>query len=137
MILVTRALYQSDADRVQVAVVIQTDDGDSAADQVASGSMALLHGDTEIANVVFDATHKYVRYQDDEIDDVGEFYGFFLHPPIQRNMTVKTTVTLYDDNTASTTTPVEVLTDRTALDAQNPALAGRDVSVFPKTPDKP
>lgn len=137
MVLEHQALYEADADRVQVAIVLQTDARVSAADQLKAGTATLQHGATAIATASFTSTHKVVRYEDDVEVDVGEFYCFFLHPPIQRHMKVKVEVELHDGDTAAATVPVTVSSDNSALAAQNPALAGRDLIVYDKEPDKP
>lgn len=113
------AVYHGALDMVQVSAIIAEDWGDSLHSMLKLGKIELLQENVPILEKEF--------VKNDYNEGEEGFYIFFLHPPIQRNMYVKLTVTLRDDRTATKKTSVDFDHEVIKNAANNPMLAGRKV----------
>ena len=126
MILNTRAEYDPHTDSVQVAIVVQNDDASSASDAVVSGDISILSFDEVMFSLQFSRKNKVLWVEDDgSVTDDGQFYAFLLHPPIQRNMSVRTYITLADGTKLEDYTDVRVHEEIDTETWQNKAFSGK------------
>ncbi len=129
MILEAIASYFALPDSIQVAVIVQEDDGTTVAPKVVTGTVAILHGDAAMVSETFTANHRvYWINGTEEPEDRGQFYFFFHHPQVRVNMKARVNVTLADGRTASQTIDIDSTSADIASDVwQNPVLSGRPV----------
>lgn len=141
MIVATRARFFGQTDSIQVAFLVQEDDGTSAAPLVSVGTIDILSGETAVFTEEFTGAHRVLWWEGDQNYDVaedrGQFYFFLHHPQQQRNLNARVTVTLSDGRTATDRVPVDVQQDTDGTDWQNPALSGREQINFEREPDFP
>lgn len=105
---------------VQVAAVITEDDGSSLHDHILEASIKLLHNSNEILV-------KYIESEDYNQKEEN-FYVFFIHPPVKRNMFVLMEVELRDDRTSTVKSAVSFDMDLPYGGiATNPMLSGRAI----------
>ena len=142
MIAAHRAIYHSQSDKIEVAVVLQEDDGTSLSPRLQTGTVTLLHVGNTVRAVTFGPEHVVKQIDEDDENAVtnhGEFYVFFMHPSAQRHLSVKLEVETTDGATITAVTPIEV--DASPLpepnENQNPSLPGHDIIEYPQEVDKP
>ena len=139
MILVCRSAYDGHTDSIQVAVIVQNDDGTSAASEVQSGTVEVLSHGTTMFSEDFNSDHKMIWYDpnDGSEEDRGNFYFFLHHPPIQKDLSTRVTVNLVGDRVLKQKVDVDVDAEPNTHKWQNPALSGRDAIVFDVDPTFP
>ena len=133
MIIVCRAEYDGPTDTVQVAILLQEDDGTSAAPRLRRGTVDYMHRDTVMFTETFEARDVvlWAKNEDDEPEDQGQFFSFLLHPPAQQQLNAKVGVVMMDGEVNESQCPVNIGAPRT--DAyQNPQLPGRDPTRYEK-----
>lgn len=128
MILVCRAEYDGPTDSVQVAILLQEDDGTSASDRLLRGTVEYLHRDTVMEGLTetFDKSNVVLwqNEKEDEPEDRGQFFAFLHHPPAQAQLNTHVSVVMVDGEENEASCPVALGQPRT--DAyQNPQLPGR------------
>jgi hypothetical protein len=127
MILVCRAEYNGRTDTIQVAIMLQEDDGTSASPRLLRGTVEYLHRDAVMFADTFDR-HSAVLWRKDEDDDPvddGRFFSWLLHPPAQQQLQAKVSVVMADGEQQDYLCPVTLAQEKT--DAyQNPQLPGRE-----------
>lgn len=123
MMAVVQGYYTGTKDIVEVGVLLREDDAETSLHkQLKTGSLKLLHNNQTIATVDFDGT----LYNEEH----KQFYFYFMHPPLQKNMGLLLEVELFDGRTTkerASVLPRHLLKSNNQL--QNPSLPGR------KTPD--
>lgn len=138
MILETQARYFGQNDCVQIAIVLQEDDGTSAADKLKTGTVELLHGNTAMFSEELTADHKVLFMDNDpnygDPQDTGQFYFFIHHPAVQGNMNARVSVEMSDSRTASQKVEVDVQHGR---NWNNPAVKGLDPVEFDRDAEFP
>ncbi|MFA5135485.1 MAG: hypothetical protein WC505_06905 [Patescibacteria group bacterium] len=137
MILEVSAEYDAATDVAQVATIVQTDAGVSAADQVESGVVELLQGSAAQYSAAFNYRDVVLIENDGQYSDVGRFYTFVLHPNMQKHMTARCTVTLNNGDTATRVVPVNYRYVGSTMPTLNPLFGGVENYDFEQTPDKP
>jgi hypothetical protein len=139
MILVAEAKYDGAVDRVDLAIIVQNDDGTSATATLESGLAEFIQGSETSFQMEFDRRHVMLNELDDGVStqDVGQFYCFVLHPNYQHNLQARVTATLVDGSTATVTIPIEYVKARSRQPTSNPALSGREMGDYPLDPESP
>lgn len=136
MIAVHRAQYHTLSDKIEVAIVLQDDDGNALTSRLKEAVITLLHVGNTMRSVTIGPEHVVKQFdEDDEYTsyDYGEFYAFFLHPSAQRHLSVKMEVETIDGETATLVTPIEVNRVVSQDENQNPALPGHAIIEYPET----
>lgn len=128
MVAVIKGVYSGTKDIVEVAAILREDDAQTSVHKlIKTGTIKLLHNQEAISTLEFDGT---LYNQEHE-----QFFFYFMHPPIQKNMGVLLEVELVDGRTAkdkNLVQPRELLRDPDQL--QNPSLPGRAIPDFTGQP---
>lgn len=105
---------------VQAAAVIVDDDGSSLHDRILKASIKLLHNTNEILV-------KSIEPEDYNVNEKN-FYVFFIHPPVKRNMFVLMEVELRDDRKSTVKSAVRFDENIPSNEVpSNPMLSGRAI----------
>jgi len=123
------ATYHGTQDMVQVAAVLQEEDGTSLHRMLESGLVSLTKGGEAILT-------KELEERDYNEGEEG-YWIFFIHPPLQNHLRVRFEVELQDGRTGYTENEVSVSDELPYHDiATNPMLSGKPVKDHANTWDE-
>ncbi len=124
MIADIKAKYTGMKDLVEVAVLLFEDDGKTSLHRlIDTATVTLMHDKHDMETVELDSLAFNKEFD--------QFFVYFIHPPIQRNMSVRLDVSLLDDRSAGASNVVQMADLLSRPDQlQNPSLAGRELTDF-------